>query len=159
MNAPANALQRHRFDVVDYRRTGVAGVFGPDARVESIDGELIDMVPVGPNRNAAVDRLNRLLTIVEARLDLDTGPAAEDVVCVRKLDVDGEVAPRLPDGDDVRNHRSGRLVRFHRAGSDRSTRRVQSRKFLNCSGSPRSASFSTFMAACRSSRFLPVTRS
>ena len=60
MNVPANALQRHRFDVSDYRRMGEAGVFGPDVRVELIDGEIIDMVPIGPIHNGVVDHLNRL---------------------------------------------------------------------------------------------------
>jgi len=35
---------------------------------------------------------------------------------------------------------------------------VQSRKLLNCSGSPTSALRRNAMASCRSSRFLPVTR-
>ncbi len=60
MNAPSNALQRHRFDVSDYRRMGEAGVFGPDERVELIDGEIIDMVLIGPTHNGVVDQLNRL---------------------------------------------------------------------------------------------------
>ncbi len=58
-NAPL--LKRHRLTVDDYGRMGEAGVFAPDARVELIDGEVIDMAPIGTRHAAAVTRLDRLL--------------------------------------------------------------------------------------------------
>lgn len=39
---------RKRFTVEEFQRMGEAGVFAPDARVELIDGEIIEMTPVGP---------------------------------------------------------------------------------------------------------------
>lgn len=38
---------RHRMSVDDFHRIGEAGILGHDARVELIDGEIIDMSPIG----------------------------------------------------------------------------------------------------------------
>ena len=55
-------LTRHRLSVADYYRMGEAGVFAPDARVELIEGEVIDMAPIGSRHGSAVKRLVSLLT-------------------------------------------------------------------------------------------------
>lgn len=55
-------LTRHRLSVVDYYRMGEAGIFAPDARVELIEGEIIDMAPIGTRHGSAVKRLVSLLT-------------------------------------------------------------------------------------------------
>ncbi len=52
-------LTRHRLTVADYYRMGEAGVFAPNARVELIEGEVIDMAPIGTRHAATVARLNR----------------------------------------------------------------------------------------------------
>jgi Uma2 family endonuclease len=53
--------RRHRISVVDYYRMAEVGILAPDARVELIDGEIIDMAPIGSRHNATVTRLARLL--------------------------------------------------------------------------------------------------
>ena len=50
---------RHRFSVEDYHRMARAGILGEDDRVELIDGEIVDMAPIGPRHAASVDRLVR----------------------------------------------------------------------------------------------------
>lgn len=55
-------LKRHRLTVGDYYRMGEAGIFTPDARVELIEGEIIDMAPIGTRHGSAVKRLVALLT-------------------------------------------------------------------------------------------------
>ena len=59
------ALQTERprrlFSVDDYHRMADAGIFGPDERVELIDGEIIEMSPIGPRHAGCVINLNRLL--------------------------------------------------------------------------------------------------
>jgi Uma2 family endonuclease len=40
---------------------GEAGVFGPEARLELIDGEIVEMTPIGSPHAGAVNALNRLL--------------------------------------------------------------------------------------------------
>ena len=59
-----NAYRRHRLTVADYHRMGEAGVFAPDARVELIEGEVIDMAPIGSRHARAVNYLN--MQLVEA---------------------------------------------------------------------------------------------
>jgi Uma2 family endonuclease len=51
---------KHRFSVKDYYRMAETGVLPPDARVELLDGEIIDMSPIGPFHGGVVARLTRL---------------------------------------------------------------------------------------------------
>jgi Uma2 family endonuclease len=53
--------RRHRITVDEYHRMGEIGVFAPDARVELIEGEIIDMPPIGSKHGSVVDRLTYLL--------------------------------------------------------------------------------------------------
>jgi Uma2 family endonuclease len=52
---------KHQFTVAEYRLIADAGVFGPDDRLELLDGEIIEMPPMG-SRHAVcvVARLNHL---------------------------------------------------------------------------------------------------
>jgi Uma2 family endonuclease len=52
-----NSYRRHRLTVADYHRMGEAGVFAPDARVELIEGEVIDMAPIGSRHAGTVSFL------------------------------------------------------------------------------------------------------
>ncbi|HYV28503.1 MAG TPA: Uma2 family endonuclease [Candidatus Eisenbacteria bacterium] len=51
---------QHRFSVEDYHRMTETGVLKPDVRVELLDGQIIDMEPIGPFHGGSVNRLNRL---------------------------------------------------------------------------------------------------
>ncbi|MGH8226581.1 MAG: Uma2 family endonuclease [Steroidobacteraceae bacterium] len=53
-------LPRHRISANEYHRMGELGFFGPEERVELIDGQVIDMAPIGLPHMAAVDRLTRV---------------------------------------------------------------------------------------------------
>jgi Uma2 family endonuclease len=53
---------RRRFTVEEYERMGAAGILGEDERVELLDGEIVEMSPIGPRHAGGVNRLNRLLT-------------------------------------------------------------------------------------------------
>jgi Uma2 family endonuclease len=55
---------RHRLTVEQYHRMGEAGILGPDERVELIEGEVVQIAPIGTRHAAAVMRLNRLLSVV-----------------------------------------------------------------------------------------------
>jgi len=53
--------RRHRITVDEYHRMAESGSFAPDARVELIDGEIIDMPPIGSAHAGTVDQLYVLL--------------------------------------------------------------------------------------------------
>jgi Uma2 family endonuclease len=57
----AEGPRRHRLTVADYYRMGEAGILPPDARVELIDGEIIEMAPIGSPHVWAVLQLDYLL--------------------------------------------------------------------------------------------------
>lgn len=53
-------LKRYRFTTAEYDRLGQAGVLGEDDRVELIEGEILEMSPIGRIHASRVDRLNRV---------------------------------------------------------------------------------------------------
>ena len=54
-------IARHLFDVTEYHRLGDAGIFSEDDRVELINGEVVEMSPIGSPHAATVSRLEALL--------------------------------------------------------------------------------------------------
>src|SRR5204862_4114192 len=58
MQAPT----KHRFSVKEYYRMAETGVLRPDARVELLDGQIIDMSPIGPFHGSVTKLLNRQFT-------------------------------------------------------------------------------------------------
>jgi len=57
-------LTKHRFTTAEYYRMAETGILNPDARVELLDGEIIDMSPIGPLHGGVTKRLNRHFTRV-----------------------------------------------------------------------------------------------
>lgn len=55
-------VMKHRFTVEEYHRMGAAGIFSEDDRVELIEGEIVEMSPIGSRHAACVDRLNHLFS-------------------------------------------------------------------------------------------------
>jgi Uma2 family endonuclease len=53
----------HRFTVDDYHAMARAGVLRDDDRVELIEGEIVDMTPIGSRHAAVVDLLTRWLVM------------------------------------------------------------------------------------------------
>lgn len=59
--------RRHRLSVEDYHRIGEAGILAPDARVELIDGEIIDMAAIGTRHARCVNYLNMMFVVAAHR--------------------------------------------------------------------------------------------
>src|SRR2546423_4982308 len=51
-------VKRHIVTLDEYDRMCEAGVFEPEAHIELIRGEIVDMVPPGPAHETAVTRLH-----------------------------------------------------------------------------------------------------
>ena len=64
---PASALGRvHRLSIADYHRLGETGILGPELRTELIDGEVIEMPPIGHPHAGTVNLLGNLLVAAVA---------------------------------------------------------------------------------------------
>ena len=66
MDAVAELLTRHKLDVYAYHRMGEAGILTEDDRIELINGELIEMAPIGQDHMAIANRLNEFLVLAVA---------------------------------------------------------------------------------------------
>ncbi|MFM8332583.1 MAG: Uma2 family endonuclease [Candidatus Methylumidiphilus sp.] len=62
MSAAAPLIQRHRYSVDEYYRMAETGILKPNERVELIEGEIIDMAPIGTSHTSVVKRLNAIFT-------------------------------------------------------------------------------------------------
>ena len=62
MSAVAPLIQRHRYGVAEYYRMAETGILKPEERVELIDGEIIDMAPIGIEHAYGVTRLTTIFT-------------------------------------------------------------------------------------------------
>jgi Uma2 family endonuclease len=99
----AVVLKRYRFTRSDYHRMAQTGILKPDTRVELIDGEIIEMSPIGSRHKAAVNRLNRLFVrgvgddaIVQIQGSIalgDNGEPEPDAVLLRFRDDFYALAP------------------------------------------------------------------
>ena len=59
---------RHRWTVAAFHKMVETGLLGEDDRVELIEGELIDMAPIGSDHSGCVNRLNRTFQAASTRI-------------------------------------------------------------------------------------------
>jgi Uma2 family endonuclease len=55
-------LNRHKISVSDYYRMAASGIIMEDDRIELLNGEMIEMSPIGPSHTAHVKAINRVLS-------------------------------------------------------------------------------------------------
>ena len=60
MSAILEYPQKHPISAEEYLRMGEAGVFAPEARLELIEGDIVEMAPIHPPHAGLVRRLSRL---------------------------------------------------------------------------------------------------
>jgi len=56
-------VRRRRFTVEEYYRMAEVGILGPEDRVELIEGDIIEMSPIGTRHATSVSALNRRLIL------------------------------------------------------------------------------------------------
>lgn len=99
--------KRRRFDVEQYHRMVETGILSEDDRVELIDGEIVDMTPVGGRHVRCVNRLTMVLAPAAARAGLlvsvqnplildDNGEPEPDLALLKDEPVDQEDARDVP---------------------------------------------------------------
>jgi Uma2 family endonuclease len=102
------SVQVAKFTVEQYERMIEAGVFPPEYRAELIDGEIIEMSPIGSRHAACVGRLTQMLSLLLQReaivwvqnpIRLDDRSEPEPDICVLKPRADfyGESLPTPAD--------------------------------------------------------------
>jgi Uma2 family endonuclease len=125
---------RRRFTVDEYYRMADAGILKPDDRVELIEGEIIEMAPIGIRHARCVAEFNQRLVIAAGdravlwpqnpvRLPRDTEPQP-DVVLIRPPSTRYDRPPRPDDvfllievaDTSVRYDREVKLPLYARAG-------------------------------------------
>jgi Uma2 family endonuclease len=60
-SVPDLGVKRRLITVEAYHRMGETGILAPDERVELIEGEIVEMAPIGSRHSGMVTRLTRLL--------------------------------------------------------------------------------------------------
>ena len=109
MDGAAVAPTRHKLDVHAFHRMGEAGIFGHDERIELIEGELIDMAPIGNSHASIVDAFNEVFVLACAgkavvraqgpiRLDGFSEPQPDLAILRRRPDF---YAGKMPGPEDV----------------------------------------------------------
>ena len=55
-------VRKHLTDINEWQRLGVANIFPPDSRLELIEGEILEMAPIGFNHSGHLNRINKLFS-------------------------------------------------------------------------------------------------
>lgn len=62
MITASGAVRKHLTDIHEWQRLGEANIFAPDSRLELIEGEILEMAPIGFYHSGHVNRLNKLFS-------------------------------------------------------------------------------------------------
>ena len=100
--------KRYKLSIEDYHKLGEVGILDEDSRVELIEGDLIEMAPIGVPHMRCVNRLNRMLVaavgeaaIVSTQNPVTLPPRSEPQPDFALLKPSAENAGRVPHPEDV----------------------------------------------------------
>jgi Uma2 family endonuclease len=111
---------RARLTVAQFQKMGDAGIMPPETRLELLDGELIEMAPIGPRHMHAVNRLTRALVaaVGEAAIVSVQNPVALG----EHSETQPDIALLRPQSDSETRLPPGRSCLFAAAQYDRTTK-------------------------------------
>lgn len=66
MTIATASVRKHLTDIQEWRKLGEANIFPPGSRLELIEGEILEMAPIGFNHSGHLNRINKLLTLLAA---------------------------------------------------------------------------------------------
>lgn len=100
---------KRRFSVEEYHRLALSGILKEEDKVELVQGEIVEMSPIGPKHASTVTRIVRLLTEIfrdqylispqnPIQLGLDSEPEPDIVILKEKADF---YATRHPKAEEV----------------------------------------------------------
>ena len=90
-------LLKRTFNVDEYHQMAKAGIFGEDDRLELLEGEIVQMTPIGSRHAGCVNRLTRLLTVAAGT---DAVVAVQNpVVCSDRTELQPDLAILKPRAD------------------------------------------------------------
>lgn len=99
---------RYKLSIEDYHKLGEAGILDEDSRVELIEGDLIEMAPIGIPHMRCVNRLTRILVtaagesaVVSVQNPVALPPRSEPQPDFALLKPTAENAERVPHPEDV----------------------------------------------------------
>ena len=102
-------LTHYKLSIEEYHKLAEVGILNEDSRVELIEGELIEMSPIGPPHSWMINKLNRLLVnqvdtqaVVSVQNSLRLPPNSEpqpDLVLLREHMAN--IRTRIAGPDDV----------------------------------------------------------
>jgi Uma2 family endonuclease len=98
-------LLKGPFTVEDYHRLAEVGILGEDDRVELLDGQIVEMTPIGPEHAGCVDTLLRILSrrVGDAAMLRGQNP----VVLGMRWEPQPDVAVLKPRADEYRTAHPG----------------------------------------------------
>jgi Uma2 family endonuclease len=127
------------FTVDEYHRMAKAGIFGPEERVELIDGEIIHMSPIGPRHAGCVINVNRILlthlgdrAVISPQNPVVIRPRSEpqpDMLVLRPRDVSYSRAHPTPEDVLLAIEVGDTTVRFDRIVKARLYARARIREY------------------------------
>ncbi|NOU22446.1 MAG: Uma2 family endonuclease [Methyloglobulus sp.] len=64
MNSVITPVRKHLTDIHEWQKIGEANIFPPDSRIELIEGEIIEMAPIGSHHSSHLKRINKLFSLL-----------------------------------------------------------------------------------------------
>ncbi len=66
MTLATETVRKHLTDINEWQKLGDANIFPSESRLELIDGEILEMAPIGCNHSGHLNRINKLFTVLTA---------------------------------------------------------------------------------------------